>query len=146
MNRIILFPLGIFLMACMSLQVLGKAMPVADLVEEYGLGDTNKVTVSAVVLITKLKNVEKPHVIEIDKNDIPLLLAALHKVSFEQGVYHKCLGDYNVSFYSEKGTHILNLGHKTMIQTQKGIYHLGDDFVAIMKKYLPQYYLDKEAK
>jgi len=146
MNKLNIFLFSISIAVCVSLPISAKELPVVDLIQEYGLSDTNKVTATQVILITKLKPGQTPHIIEIEKNDIPLLLGTLRKASFRKDVHHKCLGDYNLTFYSDKGKTILNVGHKTMIQTDKGIYHLGNDFTAIMEKYLPQYYRSEEAK
>jgi hypothetical protein len=117
--------------------VLADNFQIIDLVKEYSLANTSKITV---IPVYRSSHRDETKVEIQDKDDIARLLRTLMNVKYEKGAEHRCFGDYDLNFHTDKGIVSLNLGHKHLISAKDGLCYMGDDFIEVLKRYKPAYF------
>jgi hypothetical protein len=115
---------------------LARDFQIIDLVKEYNLVNTSKI---AIIPVYRSSHRDEAIVEIQDKDEIARLLRTLMNVKYEKGIAHRCFGDYDINFHTDKGIVSLNLGHKNLIFAKEGLCYMGDDFIEVLKRYKPDY-------
>ena len=116
---------------------------IVSFIDKYYLDTTYVIEIVPVLYDYENEANNENGITRIDNpDDVQQFIDTLQSIEYFAEVFHACIGDYSIKFYTASEVFVANLGHHDTIQTDDGMFQVNAKFLIEAEKHLHSYYRD----